>query len=65
MGFHRRSVPDLQILKDIYSECESDEEFFEKVVGKCDAISGPPESIRFMDEIYEKMKFDYEEKRKN
>lgn len=65
MGFHKRSIPDLQILKDIYSKCETDEEFFQKVVGKSDAVSGSPESILFLDEIYEKMKMSYGESRKN
>jgi hypothetical protein len=65
MGFHKRSIPDLQTLKDIYSKCETDEEFFQKVVGKSDAVTGSPESIFFLDEIYERMEMDNEGRREN
>jgi hypothetical protein len=65
MGFHKRHIPDLKTLKDIYSGCVSEEEFFDIVVGKAEAVSGPPESISFLDEIYEKMKLKNEELQKN
>ncbi len=56
MGFHRRHIPDLERLKEIRTSCNRDEEFLDKIVGKSDAIIGSNESIRYLDEIYEKVK---------
>jgi hypothetical protein len=56
MGFHRRHIPDLERLKEIRTSCNSDEEFLEKILGKADAIIGSVESVRYIDEIYEKDK---------
>ena len=56
MGFNKRYIQELSVLKERRKEYSSDEEFFKAVVGKSDALIGPPESISYLDSIYEKMR---------
>ena len=58
MGFNKRYIPDLETLKERRKEHKSDEEFLNSVVGKADALIGPPDSMAFLDSIYDKIKED-------
>lgn len=55
MSFHKRRLPDLQELKKIHEECDSDEDFIQRVVGKSEALSGSKESLDYLDLIYQKI----------
>lgn len=62
MGFHRRHIPDIEKLKEIRTSCSNDEEFLDKICGKADAFIGSSESIRYLDEVYEQLKKQKEER---
>jgi hypothetical protein len=55
MGFHRKHIPDIETLKRIYEECQDAQEFLNTVVGKEEAISGSNESLKFLQEISDKV----------
>jgi hypothetical protein len=55
MGFNKRYIPDLETLKERRKRYENDEEFFKATVGRSDALIGPPESIDYLDSIYEEI----------
>jgi hypothetical protein len=56
MGFNKRELPDLKDLKMIRLRFNNDIDFIKYVVGKSDALTGPSESHRYLEEIYEKVK---------
>lgn len=56
MGFNKRYIQELSVLKKRRNEYSSDEEFFKAVVGNSDALMGPPESMSYLDSIYEKIR---------
>ena len=58
MGFNKRYIPDLETLKERRKEYTNDEDFLSSVVGKADALIGPPDSMSFLDSIYDKIKED-------
>jgi hypothetical protein len=55
MGFHKRAIPDLEKLIEIHKASKSDSDFIREVVGKAEAVSGPVESLTYLDEVYEKL----------
>lgn len=55
MSYHRRRIPKLKELENIYSNCKSDEEFIKTVIGKADTIEGNEESIKFINKIKDKI----------
>ncbi len=56
MGFNKRYLPELEDLKKIHQRFDSDEEFLKFISGKADAILGPSESHRYMEEVFERVK---------
>ena len=55
MSFHRRHIPDIDRLKEIYDQCANDEEFLDRVIGRAEAISGSTESMDFLTSIQNKV----------
>lgn len=51
MGFNKKILPNLEILKSIRERYSSDEEFLRWQFGKADCIMGPDESIEYLREI--------------
>ena len=62
MGFHKRHIPNIERLKEIRTSCNNDEEFLDKIWGKADAFIGSRESISYLDEVYEELKKQKEER---
>jgi hypothetical protein len=56
MGFNKRQLPELDELKKIHERFDTDIEFIKYVVGKSDALIGPSESHRYLEEVYDKVK---------
>jgi hypothetical protein len=56
MGFNKRYIQELEVLKERRKEYNSDKEFLNAVVGKSDALIGPKESMDYLDSLYEKIK---------
>ena len=63
MGFNKRYIQEIEVLKERRKNYNSDEEFLNAVVGKSDALIGPKESMDYLDSIYEKIKSHAERKR--
>jgi hypothetical protein len=55
MGFNKRRLPEIDELKKIHQESNSDKEFMESVVGKSDALYGSVESMNYLDAVYENL----------
>jgi|688.fasta_scaffold1826981_1 hypothetical protein len=55
MSFHRRRIPGINRLKEIYEECATDKEFLDRVIGRVEAISGSSESMKFLATIQNKV----------
>jgi predicted CopG family antitoxin len=55
MGFHKRAIPNLEKLIEIHKASKSDSDFIREIVGKAEAVSGPVESITYLDKVYEKL----------
>jgi len=56
MGFNKRYIQELEVLKERRKEYSSDKEFLNAVVGKSDALIGSKESMDYLDSLYEKIK---------
>jgi hypothetical protein len=56
MGFNKRELPDLKDLRMIHEGFNNDIDFIKYIVGKSDALTGPSESHRYLEEIYERIK---------
>ena len=56
MGFNKRYIQGLEVLKEKRKMYTSDKEFLNAVVGKSDALTGPNESVDYLDSLYEKIK---------
>jgi hypothetical protein len=56
MGFNKRELPDLKDLRMIHERFNNDIDFIKYVVGKSDALTGPSESHKYLEEIYERSK---------
>jgi hypothetical protein len=56
MGFNKRYIQELEVLKERRKEYGSDKEFLNAIVGKSDALIGSKESMDYLDSIYEKIK---------
>jgi len=55
MGFNKRYLPELEVLRERRSNYKTNEDFYYATVGKADALIGPSESIKFLDEIYKEI----------
>jgi hypothetical protein len=62
MGFNKRYIQEIEVLKKRRNDYNSDEEFLNAVVGKSDALIGPKESMDYLDSLYEKIKSQGERK---
>ena len=62
MGFNKRYIQKIELLKERRKDYNSDEEFLDAVVGKSDALIGPKESMDYLDSLYEKIKSNGERK---
>jgi hypothetical protein len=56
MGFNKRELPDLKDLRMIHERFNNDIDFIKYIVGKSDVLTGPSESHRYLEEIYEGIK---------
>jgi hypothetical protein len=56
MGFNRRHLPELEELKKIREKFETPKDFIKFIVGKSEVLTGPSESHRYLDEIWEDVK---------
>lgn len=56
MGFNKRYIQELEILKEKRKEYNSDKEFLNAIVGNSDALIGSMKSIDYLDSLYEKIK---------
>ena len=56
MGFNKRYIQELEILKEKRKEYNSDKEFLNAIVGNSDSLIGPMKSIAYLDSLYEKIK---------
>ena len=56
MGFNKRYIQELEILKEKRKEYNSDKEFLNAIVGNSDALIGPMKYIDYLDSLYEKIK---------
>jgi len=56
MGFNKRELPELDELKKIHERFTTDVDFIKYVVGKSDALFGPSESHRYLEEVYARAK---------
>jgi hypothetical protein len=65
MGFNKRYIQELEVLKERRKEYSSDKEFLNAVVGKSDALIGSKESMDYLDSLYEKIKSLEERERTN
>lgn len=54
MGFLKTYLPDLHELENLRSKFSCDEDFLRRVIGKSEAIIGPSDSMRYIEDI-EKM----------
>jgi hypothetical protein len=62
MGFNKRYIQEIAILKERRKEYSSDSEFLQAIVGKSDALIGSKESMDYLDFLYEKIKESGDEK---
>ncbi len=63
MGFNKRYIQEIEVLKERRKQYNADEEFLNAVVGKSDALIGSKESMDYLDSLYEKIKSHGERKR--
>lgn len=56
MGFNKRYIQELEVLKERRKGYNSDKEFLNAIVGKSDALIGSKESMDYLDSLYEKIK---------
>jgi hypothetical protein len=56
MGFHKTYLPDLPELKILRSKFSCDEDFLKKIIGKSEALIGPSDSMRYIENIEESIK---------
>jgi hypothetical protein len=62
MGFNKRFLPEIDVLKKRREEYDNDRDFFNAIVGKADCFIGSEESLRYLDEIEERLSEDEKEK---
>ena len=58
----KRILPSLDRIEKIHAEYESDEEFLKALIGSCDILIGPSESVEYVSSIKKKVKLNGEEK---
>lgn len=56
MGFNKKYIQEIEVLKERRKDYKSDKEFLNAIVGKADALTGPKESMDYLDLLYEKIK---------
>lgn len=56
MGFHRRYIPEIEVLKKIRESFDSDEAFYKHFTNKADSIIGSSEAVNYLTEIGNKLK---------
>jgi hypothetical protein len=62
MGFNKRYIQEVEVLKERRKEYSSDSEFLQAVVGKSDALIGSKKSMDYLDSLYDKIKESGDEK---
>lgn len=58
MSFNKKYLPEVEILKKIRSQFNSDKEFLESYFRKVDAVFGSDESFKYIDELKKKVNED-------
>ena len=62
MSFNKRFLPEINALKKRREEYTNDRDFFNAITGKVDCFIGSEESLRYLDEMYERLLEDGKEK---
>lgn len=62
MGFHRRYIPEIEVLQKLRESFESDEAFYKHFTNKADSIIGSSESVNYLNEMGKKLKEQKESK---
>jgi hypothetical protein len=55
MGFHKRFLPELDVLKKMRAEINDDKKFIKSVIGKADCYVGSSGASQYIDDVIKKI----------